>query len=197
MDCEEDATNPFDKYGVVIPEDYVGLFNEPPLMEGDDPSRYRRLLAAAVNEQNPQSFSEWMSVFDTVTRLCEETNLKRAANALLEGEKWRAAMNFYSDYGREGKKTGLAPSFKEAHPVFDLFGDNAEKKAALTARLAKYGVTSATLMAKAAQQNRDAFQMLEGMRSSRARERRHIALDAIRFRKKRKSNTAPPPKKGN
>ena len=36
MDIEDEKT-PLEKMGIIIPEEFVGLFADPPLLEGEDP----------------------------------------------------------------------------------------------------------------------------------------------------------------
>ena len=101
MDLEDEKT-PLEKLGIRIPDELDGLFGDPPLLEAEDPNLYWGLLAGMIRDRNPQSFPEWIYVYDMVHKLWEEQRLKRASTGLMRGEMFNALMYFLMKISADG-----------------------------------------------------------------------------------------------
>ena len=180
----EDEKTPLEKLGIRIPDELEALFGDPPLLEGEDPNLYWGLLAGMIRDRNPQSFPEWIYVYDMVHKLWEEQRLKRASTGLMRGEMFNALMYFLMKITADG---GL-PKIGEAKDLaFKYFSQNSREKQEVMALLARYGITPAVLQAKAAQQNSDAIQMFEAMIARRERGRRKLRKEDEGARRRRES----------
>ena len=175
MDIEDQKT-PLEKMGIIIPEEFEGLFGEPPpLLEGEDPNLYWGLLAAMIKDRKPQSFPEWIYVHDTVNKLWEEQRFKRVSTLLMRGETLSALKYLL-------KQSDLNPALASKY-----FSEEAEERQEAVSLLTRYGLTPAVFQAKAAQQNSDAIQMFEAMGARRGRERRKLRQEDERLRRRRDS----------
>ena len=103
MDFEDEKT-PIEKMGIKIPDRFEGLFDDPPLLEGEDANLYWGLFGAMIKDRNPQGFSEWIYVHDTVNKLWEEGRLKRASTGLMRGEMFSALMYFLRQIHTDGQE---------------------------------------------------------------------------------------------
>jgi hypothetical protein len=198
MDSEDDKT----PLGIKIPDELEGLFGDPPLLEGEDPNRYWGLLAAMIREREPQSFSEWIYLHDTVSKLWEEQRLKRASTGLMRGEMFSALMYFLRKIHTDGRVDTkqdvflqqlqidyhLAKSSEVEKLAFKYFSNNPKERQEVVSLLARYGITPAVLQAKAAQQNSDAIQMFEAMGARRGKERRKLRQEDERLQRRRDSD---------
>jgi hypothetical protein len=191
MDFEEEKS-PLQRMGINVPDDLQGLFDDPPLLDGEDPNLYWGLFAAMIKERKPQSFSEWTYVHDMVSKLWEERRLKRASTGLMRGEMFGALVYFLRIIQSDGqepeqnKQIGLPrleltlsnfqpPPLTAAEKLaFKYFSKNPKERQEVISLLARYGITSAALQAKAAQQNSDAIQMFEAMIARREKGRRKL-----------------------
>ena len=198
MDTEDEKT-PLEKMGIIIPEEFVGLFADPPLLEGEDPTAYWDLVAAMIKDRKPQGFLEWTYVCDMVNKLWEEARFRRASTGLMRGEMFSALMYFLRQIHADGQEPEQAEqTFSlEVNPprklsaaeklAFRYFSKDPKEKQQVTSLLARYGITPAVLQAKAAQQNSDAIQMFEAMTARRGRERRKLRQEDERLRRRRDS----------
>jgi hypothetical protein len=135
-------------------------------------------------DRNPQGFSEWIYVHDTVNKLWEEGRLKRASTGLMRGEMFSALMYFLRQIHTDGQEpeqteqTYFLPSIDYQPPkpsaaeklAFKYFSKNPEERQEIISLLARYAV----LQAKAVQQNSDAIQMFEAMIVRREKGRRKL-----------------------
>jgi len=175
MDIEDQKT-PLEKMGIKIPDDLEGLFGDPPpLLKGEDPDLYWGLLAAMIKDRNPQGFSDWIYVHDTVNKLWEEQRFKRVSTVLMRGETVGALKSLL-------KQSDLNPALASKY-----FSEEAEERQEAVSLLTRYGLTPAVFQAKAAQQNSDAIQMFEAMTARRGRERRKLRQEDDRLRRRRDS----------
>jgi hypothetical protein len=155
------------------------------------------LLAALIKEREPQSFSEWIYVHDSVNKLWEEQRLKRASTGLMRGEMFSALIYFlrkiYTD-GQEPEQTepflrpiDYQPPILSAVEklAFKYFSKDSKERQEVISLLARYGITPEVLQAKAAQQNSDAIQMFEAMGARRGKERRKLRREDERLQRRR------------
>ena len=185
MDLEDEKT-PLEKLGIRIPDELDGLFGDPPLLEAEDPNLYWGLLAGMIRDRNPQSFPEWIYVYDMVDKLWEEQRFKRASTGLMRGEMFNALRYFLANISEDG---GLKRIFEGGAKdlAFKYFSEKSREKQEVVALLARYGITPAVLQAKAAQQNSDAIQMFEAMTARRERGRRKLRKEDEGVRRRRES----------
>ena len=187
MDFEDEKT-PIEKMGIKIPDRLEGLFDDPPLLEGEDANLYWGLFGAMIKDRNPQGFSEWIYVHDTVNKLWEEGRLKRASTGLMRGEMFSALMYFLRQIHTDGQEPEQTEQTNFLQPIdyqppkpsaaeklaFKYFSKNPDERQEVILLLARYGITPAVLQAKAAQQNSDAIQMFEAMIGRREKGRRKL-----------------------
>jgi hypothetical protein len=203
MDFEDEKT-PLEKMGIKIPRELEGLFDDPPLLEGEDPNLYWGLLAAMIKDRSPQSFLEWTYVLDMVSKLWEEQRFKRASAGLMRGEMFSALKHFLRQIGADGQEPEHDPTYflqsglNDFRPppltaveklAFKYFSKNRREREEVISLLARYGITPAVLQAKAAQENSDAIQMFEAMIARRERGRRKLRRDD-ELLQRRESETA-------
>ena len=183
MDFEDEKT-PIEKMGIKIPDRLEGLFDDPPLLEGEDANLYWGLFGAMIKDRNPQDLWEWIYIHDTVNKLWEEGRLKRASAGLMRGEMFSALMYFLRQIHTDGQEpeqteqTYFLPSIDYQPPkpsaaeklAFKYFSKNPEERQEIISLLARYAV----LQAKAVQQNSDAIQMFEAMIVRREKGRRKL-----------------------
>jgi hypothetical protein len=196
---KDNVKHPLEAYGAAIPEEFKGLFNDPPLLEGEDPDHYWALLAAMIKDRKPEKFAEWVVVHDTVDKLWEERQFKRASAGLMRSGMFNAAEQFLNHFHADGKEPELKrtlldvellpPPLTAAEKLaFKYFGKDLKEREEVASLFARYGVTPAALQAKAAELNSGPIQMFEAMRARRERERRRIRQDDEKFLQSRKSS---------
>ncbi|QPF90222.1 hypothetical protein [Bradyrhizobium commune] len=164
-----------------IPDHIIGLFVEPVLLEGEDPSLYWNILSAMIDEHRPESLLDWIALNDLVTKLWEERTYRRATNAIIRGGQRLAVEQFLTEIppGEDGSKSQVGKADRWANRYFSATKKEREE---VRSRLAKFGITEAELLARSAQNNSDAILMLEGMVSSRERSRRKLQNEIRRRR---------------
>ena len=143
-------------------------------MEGEDPNLYWGLLAAMIKDRNPQNFSEWIYVHDTVNKLWEEQRFKRISTDLMR--ETLSALKYL-----------LNQSELDPHLSSRYLSENPEERQEAVSLFARYGFTPAVLQANAAQQNSDAIQLFEAMMARRGRERRKLRQEDEGLRRRRDS----------
>jgi hypothetical protein len=201
MDFENEKT-PLDMMGITIPNELEGLFAEPPLLEGEDPNLYWGLVSAMVKDRNPQNFLEWTYVLDMVSKLWEEGRLKRLSAGLMQGEVLSALMYFlekiqindepYQTFTAEQLSAYRHAKRREIEKLaFKYFSKDPKEKQEVVTLLARYGITPATLQAKAAQENSDAIQMFETMITRRQKSRRKDCQEDEQRRQADKNSQRP------
>ena len=180
-----------------IPDQLKGLFCEPPLLEGEDPKLYWGLLAAIVNEREPQSTTEWIAVHDLTTKLWEERSLRRASAALVRSGGLKAVEYFLSQIGtgepfeepdfldEVRNRAAMRAREKLAQRARDYFGTERKERDLVRSHLGQYGITAAEIHAKATELNSEPLQMFEAMIARRERDRRKQRNEDERVRRRK------------
>jgi hypothetical protein len=182
MEKDELDKPEFNKVLDGIPDDLKGLFGEPLFLEGEDPELYRSLLAAMIEERQPQLATDWIAVHDEVNLLWEEKRFGRVSAGSIRGELLNALKYYLPLVDEEllpmpSKKTALK-----------YFSKNPKERQEVRTHLAQYGITPTELYAKAAQLNSEPLQMFERMIAARAERRRMLRKEAKRNSKRRNNN---------
>ena len=133
-------------------DQFEHLFGPPPLLAGEDEERYLRLRAAIVRDLKPDDVLDWINAYDHINKLWEEQRYRRASVALINGALLKAVEFYLEDICE-------AP-FHEEHALNFFSADPKEKKEVI-ADLAKHGITTAVLQAKAAQIEREGLQLFD------------------------------------
>ncbi|MGY4607020.1 hypothetical protein ACVW16_005432 [Bradyrhizobium sp. USDA 4474] len=164
-----------------IPDQFIGLFLEPDLLEGEDPKLYWNMVSAVIDEHRPQGFLDWSELIDLVTTLWGERVLRRATNAIIRGGKRLAVEQFLTDIrvGEDGLPSTANRPDRRANKYFSA---NKKERDEVRSQLAKYGVGEAEVLARSAQNNGDVICMFERMISSRERSRRKLQKEMRRRR---------------
>jgi hypothetical protein len=157
-----------------INDQLESLFGQPPLLKGEDKTRYQRLRAAVVADLEPESAFDWISAQDHVDKLWEEQRYKRAATALTNGGLLKALQFYLNDLIR-----GLTLTDAE-DLALNYFSTNAEEKKEVISLLAQHGITMAELLAKAAQLEGPGLLMFDRMVAARENGRRLLRKEAER-----------------
>ena len=144
-------------------DQFEHLFGPPPLLAGEDEERYLRLRAAIVRDLKPDDVLDWINANDHINKLWEEQRYRRASVALINGALLKAVEFYLEDICE-------AP-FHEEHALNFFSADPKEKKEVI-ADLAKHGITTAVLQAKAAQIEREGLQLFDRMVAVRESGRR-------------------------
>ena len=139
------------------------LLGPPPLLEGEDRTRYLRLRAAVESEYKPQSLFDWISVRDTTDKLWEEQRLKRAASALINGGLHKALVYYLTD---------TCELISVEDYASDFFNGDLKEKKEVIGILAQHGITMTELLAKAAQIEAAGLQLFDRMVTTRETSRR-------------------------
>jgi hypothetical protein len=102
--------------GNKIPDHIAGLFVEPIPVKGGEPSDYWNLVAAIIDEHQPQSSFDWFAVIDLVAKLWEERFYRLASNATMRAGQRRAVEEFLTEI-RSGedrlKYSGKKPNHRK------------------------------------------------------------------------------------
>lgn len=159
-----------------IPDHIIGLFVEPVLLSGEDPSLYWNMVCAAIDEHRPETLLDWIALNDLVTKLWEERAFRRASNAIIRGGQRRAVQQFMTEIlpGEHGVERLKKMDDTADHRANRYFSEIKKDNEEIRSQLAKYGITEAELLARSAQNNSDAILMFEGILSSRERSRRKL-----------------------
>lgn len=164
-----------------IPAHMIGLFVEPDLLEGEDPSLYWNMVSAMIDEHRPETWLDWIPLNDLARNLWEERVFRRATNAIIRGGQRIAVQQFLNEI-RPGEKVSNKPNDKADHRANKYFSENKKEREEIRSQLAQYGITQAELLARSAQNNSDAILMFEGMVSSRERSRRKLQKEITKRR---------------
>jgi hypothetical protein len=173
MEPEEIEKNKFEK-SIKIPDEVMGLFGEPPLVEGEDPKGYWGLVQAVANDRKPKGFMEWTDVFDFTNKIWEEQRLRRASAGVISGALLKAVMYFLEQANQDRSK---AQKYFSQNPI--------EREQVMLA-LAQYGITSGTLQAKAAQSHLDMLKIFERMIETRENGRHKLRKEDERRRRQKR-----------
>jgi len=181
---------------IKIPDQLRGLFCEPLLLEGEDPSLYWGLVEALIAERKPATTPDWIDVSDLVTKLWEERLLRRGSNGLVRGGMIEALQSVLfdleqprpEDEGRAltepeylARQQGKAKA--AARKARDYYRENPKKRKELGAFLTECGMTEAELYAQAFKRNSEALQIFERMIATRERGRRKLRKEDERRRR--------------
>src|SRR5215203_5249120 len=93
---------PSTEFERVIPSEIVSLFNEPPLLPGEDAESYKRLLTGVSVSVEPKDVIEWLWVKDVVDLLWETQRLRRLRSAMLISSRMRALEQVLSNNQEPG-----------------------------------------------------------------------------------------------
>jgi hypothetical protein len=191
-----------------IPAQLRGLFCEPPLLEGEDPELYWGLVAALIDQRQPETASDWIAVHDLVTKLWEERLLRRASNALVHGAMIDQLQYFFLVQVEERTPEERAMQWQLSIEKMQLdeerceaakrrarrYGVNPEETKKIRSLLAQSGMSEAELHANAFERKSDALQMFERMIAARERGRRKLRNEDDRRR--RHADQRDEPKRG-
>lgn len=164
-----------------IPDHMTGLFVEPVLIEGEDPSLYWNMVSAMIDEHRPEALLDWIALNDLATKLWEERVFRRATTAIIRGGQRLAVQQFISEI-LPGEQRLKKIDDTADHRANRYFSENKKESEQTRSDLAKYGITEAELHARSAQNNSGAILMFEEMISSRERSRRKLQKE-IRSRR--------------
>jgi hypothetical protein len=141
------------------------LFGEPALIAGEDKARYLKLYAAVEASIRPKTIFDKMMVRDQTDKYWEEMRYKRSAAALIDGAFMRALQSLLEPIC----ETTFDTPAQIAH---DYYSGDAKTKREAIAQLAKYGITTEQIQAKAVQNIGAGLQMIDRMIVSRETARR-------------------------
>src|SRR3954470_23731783 len=83
----------------VIPPEIAALFEQPPLLPGEDSETYNRLLTGVAVSVAPTDVIEWLWVKDVIDLTWEMQRLRRLRAALLIGARREALDNVLNAHG--------------------------------------------------------------------------------------------------
>jgi hypothetical protein len=158
----------------------IGLFVDPVLLEGEDPSLYWNMVSVMIDEHRPDTMLDWIALNDLATKLWEERVFRRATTAIIRGGQRLAVQQFMTEIlpgERRLKQIGDTAD----HRANSYFSENKES-GEIRSELATYGITQAEVLARSAQNNIEAILMFEEMVSSRERRRRKLQNEIRRRR---------------
>jgi hypothetical protein len=120
------------------------LFEEPPLLKGEDKARFMKLRAAVEAEHKPKTFSEKLNAHAQAIKLWEEQRLRRYAAALRDGAFVEALQSLLEPICQGTIENAAAIAL-------DYFSTDPKEKKAINAQLVQYGITIEMIEAKAMQ----------------------------------------------
>jgi hypothetical protein len=156
-----------------VPKHIVGLFVEPILIKGEEPSHYWNLVSAMIDDHQPQSSFEWFALIDLVAKLWEERFYRRASNATMRGGQRQAVEEFLIEI-RPGEARLKSSESKPEREADKYFSGSKEERDEVQSRLAEYEITEAEVLARSAQNNINAIVTFDQLASSRERGRRKL-----------------------
>lgn len=167
--------------GDKLPDQFIGLFVEPALLDGEDPKLYWNMVSAMIDEHRPKDLFDWIAVNDLATKLWEERVYRRATNAMIRGGRRLAAEQFLIEIepGEDRLNSLKNRTDRRANRYFSA---NRKESDEVRSQLAKYGIGEAELLARSAQNNSKAIFLLDGMVSSRECSRRKLQKEMSRRR---------------
>jgi hypothetical protein len=140
------------------------FFGEPALIDGESKELYSFLRTEVIKVIQPKNVFDWMMVNDQTDKYWEEHRYKGGSAALIEGA-YPAAL--------ESLIGAFCGDFDPASQVVrDYYGSDKKAKSEAASRVAKCGITSAQIQAKAIQLVGSGLQMLDRMRLNRETGRR-------------------------
>src|ERR1035437_5481058 len=143
------------------------LFGEPALIKGEDKERYMSLFAMVEADMKPKTFLDRMMVQEQTNKIWEEQRLRSNAAALTEGafpEALEILLRPFCDI-TTGTSSAIARNYYS--------GDSKTKEGAASF-LAKCGITTAQIQAKAMQINSGGHQTIDRMINNRENSRRGL-----------------------
>jgi hypothetical protein len=195
-----------------IPPDIRAVFGEPPIMVGEDPADYQKLVALVIADVKPQGLQEWLLMKDIVDAEWEILRLRGLKVGMLQAFVPQAVT------AQTGATVAIGSPKMAAvrrHMIGVVAGD-AKAKVALEKALESYGLTvdvltatafeytigsqlNADRMADAAYDRRNAaYVLLDGLRERRLKsDAAAVVANCARTIKERYSVGAPPIVPGN
>ena len=167
-----------EKCKIEIPKQLEGLLGPPPLLEGEDREAYLALRSLVIEEAQPKTVTDWVDVHDFVTQLWEEQRFRRASVAIIRGGML-AALEYYLEKIEKCADFPSYGSFKQKARKY--FSGNLKERKEVVSLLARYGITSCELLAKAAQLESHGVLTFERLVSSRVNGRRMLRKEAERY----------------
>ena len=146
---------------------FEDLFGKPPLLEGEDAERYRRLCTEVIRELKPKSFSDFINAKDQIDKIWEEQRYKRTSAALIDSA-YVDALAILLGPIYQGKMT-LITANKAA---LQFYGTDPKAKKEVAAVMAENGITDAKIQARAAQMVAASLQLFDRMIINREASRR-------------------------
>jgi hypothetical protein len=178
----DDADKPeFKETKERFPEALEGLIAEPPLLEGEDPAQFWSLFDAVVEEQKPQTITDWISAMDMAIKCWEELRLKRSSAALINTGILAALAYFFTEIKPSSTMNNWDLKLRSKPPsdfALQYFSKRPNDRAEVMALLAQHGITIVHLQAKAAEFNKEPLLMFERMIASRENGRRQLRKEA-------------------
>jgi len=154
-----------------IPAEIKGLFAQPPLINGEDPEAYERLLARLAAEIDPRATAEWFWVKDLADNIWETLRLRRIAASLMTIGMRRMARKLLcplmSNEGAADQE--LAENAEEL--VLDHLAGKGDATKKLQELLTRGGLDLDALSAMSLKDNLDAFERLDRMLASQEKRR--------------------------
>ncbi|QOZ44057.1 hypothetical protein XH89_11600 [Bradyrhizobium sp. CCBAU 53340] len=180
-DMQRKAAHPL---GEKLPAHVIGFFTEPALLKDENSSLYWDMVSVLIEEQQPDTFLDWIRIRDFASNLWEESVFQRITHALISGGRLLAVQQFLEEIAPGEEGVGgllrIRATDTPAHKAARFFSAKKSESEEIRSRLAKYGVGEAVLFARSAQNNIDAILKFERMGATRVRGRRKLQKEMKR-----------------
>jgi hypothetical protein len=165
----------------LIPPDIRELLGPPPLLRGEDPHDYWRLLERLAAERPPRDFTGWIYLKDTVDAMWEERRCRRMREALIDRGIPSAAISILED-AEGGYFTPTQAKRGAAYVTQGMLRGDVEDTATIDKTLESAGLSRDVLAAASMAQDMDTIERLSRMAETCGRRRRSAISDAERHR---------------
>lgn len=158
----------------LIPDEVNSLFDQRPLIKGEQAEDYEQLLAGLIAEVDPKGMTEWVWVKDLADNIWESLRLRRIKATSITIGMQRAGRKLLASLMPPEEGNEFERATKAEKLVLDYLGGDADATKTLVTVLKRGDLTIDALSAMSASDNLEALERLDRMGASLERRRMSI-----------------------
>ncbi len=158
----------------LIPDEMNSLFDQRPLIKGEQAEDYEQLLAGLIAEVDPKGMTEWVWVKDLADNIWESLRLRRIKATSITIGMQRAGRKLLVSLMPPEEGNEFERATKAEKLVLDYLGGDADATKTLVTVLKRGDLTLDALSAMSVSDNLEALERLDRMGASLERRRMSI-----------------------